>query len=279
MAFGRKRTGSVVCPGCNRLIGASESRCPFCGRAAPAMFGLGGSLRKLESVLGLWPFVGWACGVLYIAVLATNPQGLTPGGLFAPENERLLAFGASGALPVFRLGRWWTVLSAGWLHANLLHIGMNMMALRQLAPAVEQLYGTGRAWLIYTVSGATGFALSTLSVFMPSIIGRVMGQGAITLGASAAMFGLLGALLHYSRRGGSRALGQMVWSWALAMFVFGLLFPGVDNWAHLGGFAGGWLLSYLLDPLKPERLDHLLGGVLCILASAGAIVWSIVTWR
>lgn len=243
------------------------------------MFGLGGSLRKLESALALWPLIGWACGALYLAALATDPQGLTPSGFLSPNNERLLAFGASGEVPVFRLGRWWTVLSAGWLHANLLHIGMNMMALRQLAPAVGELYGTGRAWIIYTVAGACGFALSTMSGFMPSIVGDIMGQGDITLGASAGLFGLLGALLHYSRRGGSRALGQMVWTWALAMFVFGLLFPGVDNWAHLGGFAGGWLLSYWLDPLKPQRPEHLIGAVLCIVASAGAIVWSIVTWR
>ncbi len=243
------------------------------------MFGLGGSLRKLESVLGLWPLVGWACGALYIATLATDPQGLTPSGLFSVNNERLLAFGASGILPVFRFGRWWTVLSAGWLHANLLHIAFNVYGLWQIAPAIEKIYGTGRSWIIYTLSGATGFALSSLSVFVPGCVGRVLGYGGTTVGASAALFGLLGALLHYSRRTGMRALGQMVWSWALPMFVFGLM-PGlhIDNWAHLGGFAGGWLLSYLLDPLKPERLDHLIGGVLCLLASAGAIVWSIVTY-
>lgn len=244
------------------------------------MFGLGGTLRKLESALALWPLVGWACGALYIAALATNPQGLTPGGLFAPDSERLLAFGASGILPVFRFGRWWTVLSAGWLHANLLHIAFNVYGLWQIAPAIERIYGTGRAWLIYTLSGAMGFAFSSLSVFVPGCVGGVLGRAGTTVGASAALFGLLGALLHYSRRSGMRALGQMVWSWALPMFVFGLL-PGlhIDNWAHLGGFAGGWLFSYWLDPLKPERLDHLVGAVLCILASAGAIVWSIVTWR
>ena len=276
MPFGRQRTGSVVCPSCGRLVGASEPRCPFCGRPAPAMFGLGSSLRKLESALSLWPLVGWICGALYIASRATDPRGPMSGagGFFAPSNERLLAFGASGAYPVFELGRWWTLLSAGWLHGNLLHIGMNMLGLRQIAPAVEQLYGTGRAWVIYTVSGVLGFALSTASVFMPFFRG-----GGVTIGASAALFGLLGALVHYSRRGGSRALGQMVWTWAIASFAFGVLFPGIDNWAHLGGFAGGWLLSYWLDPLRPERLDHLIAGALGLLASLGAVVWSLVTWR
>jgi rhomboid protease GluP len=279
--LGRQRTGSVVCPGCNRLVGASEPRCPFCGRPAPGMFGLGGPLRQLESALALWPLIGWICGALFIATLATDPRGPFAGvsGFFAPSEDRLYAFGASGIRPVFQYGRWWTVLSANWLHGNLLHIGMNLLFLRQIAPAVEELYGTGRAWIIYTVSGATGFALSTLSVFVPGFIATLMGRGGFTVGASAALFGLLGALLHYSRRGGSRALGQMVWTCVIANVAFGLLFPGIDNWAHLGGFAGGWLLSYWLDPLKPERVDHLIAGALGLFASLGAVVVSLMTWR
>lgn len=243
---------------------------------------MSGALQKVRSALELWPLVGWVCGALYLATLATDPNGFLGGeggpSFFSPSMERILAFGASGAVPVFQYGRWWTVLSAGWLHAGILHLIMNMIGLRQIAPAVEQLYGTGRAWTIYVLSGAAGFVLSSVSPFMGPL-GRVLGRGQVTLGASAALFGLLGALLHYSRRGGSRALGQMVWTWALAMFVFGLLFPGIDNWAHLGGFAGGWLLSFWLDPLKDERLDHLIAALLCIVASAGAVVCSLATWR
>lgn len=281
MAFGKQRTGSVVCPSCGRLVGRGEPRCPFCGRPAPAMFGLGGSLRKLESALSLWPLIGWICGAIFIAMLVTDPRGPFAGmsGFFAPSEDRQYAFGASGIRPVFQYGRWWTILSANWLHGNLLHIGMNMLFLRQIAPAVEQLYGTGRAWIIYTVSGALGFAVSTASVFMPGFIAMVMGRGGFTVGASAALFGLLGALLHYSRRGGSRALGQMVWTCVIANVAFGLLFRGIDNWAHLGGFAGGWLLSFWLDPLKPERPEHLIAGALGLLVSLGAVVVSVITWN
>ena len=49
---------------------------------------------------------------------------------------------------------------------------------------------------------------------------------------------------------------SQAWSWALTLFVFGLFMPGVDNWAHAGGFAGGYLAAMWLDPLKPERTDH-----------------------
>jgi rhomboid protease GluP len=280
--LGRRRTGSVVCPSCGRLVGAGEKKCPFCGRPAPAMWGLAPLLRKIGGgEQGVWPLVAGGCVVLYVAMLAVDPAGVSSrGGLFgflAPSNASLLAFGASGAVPVLGHGRWWTLLSAGWLHGNLLHILFNLMWVRQLAPAVAHLYGPGRTLIIYTVASVTGFLASSLNVLMPGFLRLMLGGGQFTVGASAALFGLLGALIHYSRRGGSSALGQQVWTWALALFVFGLILPGIDNWAHLGGFAGGWLLSRWLDPLRPERIDHLIGGGVCLLASAGAVAWSLLT--
>ena len=71
----------------------------------------------------------------------------------APASPALFLFGASGSLPVFGLGRWWTVLSAAWLHGGLLHILFNMMWVRQLAPATAELYGPGRMVIIYTAPG------------------------------------------------------------------------------------------------------------------------------
>ena len=62
-------------------------------------------------------------------------------------------FGASGAYPVFGRGRWWTVLSAGWLHAGLLHIAMNMYWVWQMGPAMTELFGPGRTVIIYTAGG------------------------------------------------------------------------------------------------------------------------------
>ena len=73
-------------------------------------------------------------------------------------------------------------------------------------------------------------------------------------------------------------MGQQIWTWALMNFAFGLM-PGfnIDNWAHLGGFAGGYVLSLWLDPLKEERAGHLAAGIACLVASAAAIGWSLVT--
>ncbi len=59
--------------------------------------------------------------------------------------------------------------------------------------------------------------------------------------------------------------------------MFGLIFPGVDNYAHLGGFIGGYLTGLLLDPLKPERVDHMAMALACLLATAVALGASIIT--
>ena len=63
-------------------------------------------------------------------------------------------------MPVFQYDRWWTVLSAGWLHSGILHILFNMMWVRQLGPACAEIFGPGRMVIIYTVAGVTGFAAS-----------------------------------------------------------------------------------------------------------------------
>ena len=64
--------------------------------------------------------------------------------------------------------------------------------------------------------------------------------------------------------------------YAVFLFIFGLLFPGVDNYAHAGGFVGGYALAKWLDPMKPERGDHLLMAVVCLAATAVSILASVV---
>ncbi len=96
------------------------------------------------------------------------------------------------------------------------------------------------------------------------------------MGASAPIFGLLGALVYYGRRSGSRLASGQASSYALVLFVSGFILPGVDNYAHAGGFAGGWLAATLLDPLERERLDHLVVAVGCLALSVLSIAASIV---
>jgi rhomboid protease GluP len=276
----RQTTGSVLCPSCGQLVGVNDAQCLSCGRRNPGLWGFAALLRNLGGGdMGLAMLVMWACGALYLACLAVDPEGIGMQGLFSlvsPSNRSLFLFGSSGLLPVFEYGRWWTVLSAAWLHAGLLHIVFNMMWVRDLMPVVAHLYGPARTMILYTVASIVGFTASSLAPFVP-FFPRILRGAAYTVGASAPVFGLIGALAYYGRRSGSSLISEASKRMMLGGVLFGFMMPGVDNWAHLGGYAGGYLAARFLDPLKPERGDHVLVALVCLLLSAASVVASVVT--
>jgi rhomboid protease GluP len=277
----RRTSGSVVCPSCGSLVGVRDDKCYSCGRANPGLWGFAPMLRQIGADFGFAPIVIGTCVTVWAATLLASVASGEPiigNGImsaFAPSQRVLFVFGASGAYPVFGYGRWWTVLSAGWLHAGLLHIVMNMYWLRQMGPAITELMGPARTVIIYTVGGVTGFALSSVAgaygLPIPFLHGAPM-----TVGASAPVFGLIGALYHYGRTSSSAIKQQAMFIMAQA-FVFGLLMPGIDNSAHLGGFAGGYLTSAFLNPMTRERGDHMIIAIICLVLTFLAIVAAIVT--
>jgi len=105
---------------------------------------------------------------------------------------------------------------------------------------------------------------------------RPLQRGAVWLAAALAVV-LFGALICYGQRTGQSGMRQMVWGWIIAGVIFGVVFPGIDNWAHAGGFAGGWLAARLLDPLREERPGHVLAALVGLALSLAAIVVSVVT--
>jgi rhomboid protease GluP len=276
----------VVCASCGSLVGVNDDKCYSCGRRNPGLWGFGPMLRTFGNDLGFVALVVYGCAALYsVTLLVTMMRGGNimgsgnPLSLLSPDTRILITFGASGGAPVFYYGCWWTILSASWLHGSALHILFNMLWVRQLGPPTADIYGPGRMIIIYTLSGASGFFLSSL---MGHLLGGLpipfLAGAQITVGASASIFGLLGALVHYGRRGGSSLIRSEAMGYATTLFIMGFILPGIDNYAHAGGFAGGYLASLWLDPLKPERIDHLLGAVLCLVATALAIVASLVTF-
>jgi rhomboid protease GluP len=277
--FGRQKTGSVLCPSCGLLVGVNDPQCFHCGRRRPGLFGFTAFLKTLGHDLGFAPLVMWTCGALYIAMLVVGRENIQTTGLLSllsPGTETLFLFGSSGAFPVFVAGRWWTVLSAPWLHAGVLHIAFNMLAVRDLVPPVSHLYGAARTVIIYVVAGVTGALLSSLGGrYLPFLPYFLRGAG-FTVGASGAVFGLIGAFFHYGWRGGSRVIREHAIRWILGGLAFGLAVRGVDNVCHMGGLLGGYLTARLLDPLKPERTDHVVVALLLLVASAAALAWSVV---
>ncbi|MEZ5332260.1 MAG: rhomboid family intramembrane serine protease [Thermoanaerobaculia bacterium] len=278
--FERQKTGSVVCPTCGRLVAVDAARCVHCGRWSPGFWGYGRLLQRLGDDFGFVNLVTGGCIVLYLLTLVSDVGGIGFSGLLgllSPSGRALVEFGASGSLPTFGLGRWWTVLSASWLHGSFLHILFNLLWVRQLVPPAVRLFGVGRTALVYLVSGVTGFVLTSVVGALFGNVGPYFLHGAqLTIGASASIFGLLGALVLYGRRSGSTAMGRQVWTWALVLFFFGFLLPGIDNYAHLGGFLGGFATARVLDPLRPEKPEHLIAAGIGLALTLCAVIASVV---
>lgn len=255
--------GAIICPNCGKLISANAESCMHCGAKKPNLWGLGDFLRKFFGrQASLIPAIISACAALFVLSLLLDFRHIT--GLLSPSFPAIRALGMTGTVPV-ATGRWWTVVTAVYLHGNLMHIAFNMIALRQLGAPVEELYGVSRTFVIYTFSGILGFVVSAYT-----------GTG-YTLGASGAIMGLLGALLYYGKKRGG-VFGQSIYrqslQWAIAMFVFGFLFPGIDNFAHAGGFAGGYLSASILGfiEIKRENRGHLILAGFSIFVTVGAFL-------
>lgn len=236
---------AILCPGCQKLISNDVPQCPFCGQKRPGLWGMTAHLRRLGVRTDFPHIITVFCGGLYVLALLIDPSGIfETGGMMGlpltPSGAASLKLGMTGAAPVFYYGHWWTVITAIYLHGGLLHIFFNMMWVRQLGPLVGQLFGPFRFFIIFTVSGITGFVASAF-----------MGN-AYTLGASGSIFGLLAAAIVYGRQQGSSLFTRQFLQWAVIMFIFGLFVGGIDNWAHAGGFAGGYVTAYAFSRSSGE---------------------------
>ena len=238
----RKSGGAILCPRCRRLTHPEAMECLVCGLKRPGRWQWASAIGRLVGAGSFTGLVTVACIALYVLSLVIDPaSALRPRGpfdMFSPGGRALDWLGMTGAY-AWQQGRWWTLFTAIYLHGSVFHILFNVLWIRQLGPSVEDLYGPARLVMIFTVSGVAGFAVSSFVSNHP------------TVGASGAIFGLLGAMVAYGqRRGGT--FGQMVLreygTWAAILFVFGLL-PGtrIDNWAHAGGFVGGLVTGLLLS--------------------------------
>lgn len=195
---------------------------------------------------------------------------INPLQALAPSTDTLIFMGATGTVPITAYQEWWSLLTAGWLHGSLLHIIFNMTALVQIGYLVTATFGVHRMFIIYTFSSLAGFYLS----FVAGV--------EVTIGASAAICGLIGATLYYGKsRGGDfgQAVYKQTMGWVLSLIVFGLAIPGINNWGHGGGLVAGaataWALGYHEN--KKESSWHFMLSVLLMVITLLFLVWSVVT--
>ena len=261
---------AILCPRCHKLVSADAETCPHCGQRKPGLWGATAAMRRLGLQLNFPHLITVFCGVLYLLALALDPSAIFQTQslmqILSPSIQASFKLGVTGTVPIFSYELWWTPITAIYLHGGLLHIFFNMMWVRQLGPVVEELFGPFRLFAIFTVAGITGFIASTLA------------GHELTLGASGSIFGLLAAAIAYGRRAGAQLFTRQFLQWAGLLFVMGFVMPGVDNWAHGGGFIGGYAAAYVFSrSSEREGLGAYLIGGLCLLATVGAFLMQFIT--
>jgi len=184
-----------------------------------------------------------------VTVLASSKSGA--GGFMNVDGLTLFRFGASHRMGILGMGQWWRLITAGFLHGGVMHIVFNSWALMDAAAHAEQVYGTRRMVVIYLASTVGGFFAS------------MFWNRGLSVGASAGLFGLIGAMIAvgvlHKRSAEAAAIKSFYVRWAIYGFVMSLLIPHVDNAAHLGGLAAGFGVAWLagtprLHELWRERL-------------------------
>ena len=266
---------SILCPNCRKLISVDEARCPHCGTANPGSWWKNNvwtqGLRSPDQLIKVIIYLNVG---MYIFSLLLDPLSsrvsLNPFSFLSPANRSLLVLGATGTIPIDQLHRWWTLVSANYLHGSVLHILFNMLAFRQLAPFVLQEYGPYRMLSLYTLGGTLGFVVSYLAG-VP-----------LTIGASAAVCSLIGASLYYGKsRGGlyGQAIYKQIGGWALGIFIFGFLVPGINNWGHGGGILAGIILGALFgyNERRREGVFHKILAGACMALTVAVLGWAAVS--
>ena len=169
--------------------------------------------------------------------------------------QRGLTFG-----PLVAEGEWWRVVTGGFLHGGLLHIGFNGYLLYQLGMMLEPNLGRSRFLAIYT-AGLAGGSVGVL----------LLSWSAPTLGASGAVFGLMGAAMVLLHRRGINPWQTSIGSLVLLNLVITFLIPRVSIGGHLGGLAGGALAALVLAATS-DRIGGTGAWVVAVVLLAGALV-------
>lgn len=186
---------------------------------------------------------------------------------FSPSGQGLAVMGASGRELLVRFHMFHSLVNANFLHGNLMHIVFNMMAFYQLFRPVCWSYGTDRGLVIYLASGVFAYICSA-----------VMGIE-FTVGASGAVFGLMGALLYFAKSRGD-LFGQRLFKeiavWAALILLIGIFSEGVNNVAHLTGLIAGAALGWFLGFRTREGRKIVTVANVCIIITVLCLLYPFV---
>ena len=213
--------------------------------------------KRVEKIFSIKkPFITY--GIILICTVMFFITAILNGNLTSISPSTLIKFGANTAMYT-KSGEYWRLLTCVFLHAGIIHLSCNMYSLYVIGPQVESFYGKIKYLFIYLFSGITG---SILSLAFSS-------DYSVSIGASGAIFGLLGATLyfgyHYRVYLGNALKSQIVPIIFLNLGI-GFLISGIDNFAHIGGLIGGIFASMAVGVTdKSSKSDKANGSILLLI--------------
>ena len=209
------------------------------GKAAPRRAARSASRRlSLYGPFVTFTLIGINVGVYLVQLLMGSGLSANRGWIYEHGVLVSSAVDSSGQVVGVAEGEWWRLLTATFLHYGLIHLGMNMLVLYFIGPALEEYFGHWRYLLVYVVSGLAGSAGAL-----------VWSPNALTVGASGAIWGIMGAALVLEARRiwvfGGQAMGLVVVNLAITFLI-----PGVSIGGHIGGAIGGGLCALAFSSLR-----------------------------
>jgi rhomboid protease GluP len=270
---GNQNPRPQICPACGTLVGINATRCHNCG--TNLRFSMAKVSKGLSELFGGHAPVTTGILIVNVLMFAVEFMAMAAHGegggltiLWGMGGVSAVRLGASYPPAIFFLNEWYRLITACYLHGGLIHIGFNMMVLMDIGPVVEELYGSARFFFLYTATGAAGFYFSAQ-----------FGHN-FSLGASAPILGLIGLMIAVTTRRGGAQMQQLrsrLISWVVSIFVFGFLMRGIDNWAHGGGLATGFILGRIVadhEPRTPSelRVAQALGWITAVLVVSSFVL-------
>lgn len=229
--------------------------CPECTRAGAQHVVRGPQIRQMArrgATVVTNVIIGINLAVFVAGVgsgLRTRNEFIGYGGLIG-EGRILDGLPIRPGFPVGDLagvahGEWWRLVSSGFLHANLIHVGMNCFILYQLGQLLEPAFGRLRFGLVYLVAMLSG-AFAVL----------ILDPTSFTVGASGAVFGLMGAAVAIMRSRGINVFDTGLGGLLVLNLIITFTIPGISVGGHVGGLIGGFLAGWILTDLGPRVLRN-----------------------
>ncbi len=208
-----------------------------------------------------------------LMVLHGTLLGFGMSAIMHPSPRLLVHWGAQYWPLVLENGEWWRCITYAYTHGGLIHVGFNMVVLYQVGPLLEAEIGWTRLFTVYT-----------LTALVATLVGLWWHPVTIVVGASGAIFGLIGfSVSYYHRVGGYIGIQRrnFMFQWAMMAFIFGI-FVGADNAAHLGGALSGAALGWIMpvsirDQRKTENLFKGIA-IACVILTVISIAFIPISW-